>query len=173
MDSITRNEARRLIRQAGLSDTLIRHSEGVARRAEAVCRLLEAVGHTLYTEKVVLASLLHDIGLSRPHGLDHGAASAEVLEEFGLTELAKIIRVHVFTQTTEESMEAKILIYANLTTGPEGESIDPEKKLKFLHHLAYNWKDENERQLALRALGVKRKILSEVQALITKAITVS
>lgn len=173
MDAITRDEARRLIRQAGLSDSLIRHSEGVARRAESVCRLLEAAGHTLYTEKVVLASLLHDIGLSRPHGLDHGAASAEVLEELGLTELARITRVHVFTQTTEVSLEAKILIYANLTTGPEGKSIDPEKKLKFLHHLAYNWKDTNERRLALRALGVKRRIVSEIEELIRRAITVS
>ena len=87
--------------------------------------------------------------------------------------MARITRVRVFTERTEISLEAKILIYANLTTGPEGESIDPEKKLKFLHHLAYNWKDTNERRLALRALGVKRRIVSEIEELIRRAITVS
>ncbi len=169
MDAITRAEARKLIRDVGLSESLIQHAEGVARRAGSVCRMLEAGGRTVYTEKIIIASILHDIGLSRPHGLDHGEASAEVLEEYGLSNLAELVRVHVFPQSAHLSLEAKILIYANLTTGPEGEAIDAETKLRFLHQLAYNWKDEKERSLALNALQVKRRIIAEIEAFIQKS----
>lgn len=170
MDAITRDEARKLIRHMGLSERLIQHAEGVARRAESVCQLLESAGHTVHTEKVIIASLLHDIGLSRPHGLDHGEASAEVLEEFGLDNLAELVREHVFPQSSHLPLEAKILIYANLTTGPDGEAIQAKKKIDFLHQLAYNWKDEKERSLALNALQAKSKILSEIEALIERAL---
>lgn len=170
MDAITRDEARKLIRHMGLSERLIQHAEGVARRAESVCRLLESAGHTVHAEKVIIASLLHDIGLSRPHGLDHGEASAEVLEEFGLNNLAELVREHVFPQSSHLPLEAKILIYANLTTGPDGEAIQAKTKLDFLHQLAYNWKDEKERSLALNALQAKNKILSEIEALIERAL---
>jgi len=169
VDAIIRAEARKLIRDAGLSKSLIQHAEGVARRAESVCRMLEAGDHTVHIEKVVIASLLHDIGLSRPHGLDHGEASAEILEEFGLNNLAELVRVHVFPQSSHLSLEAKILIYANLTTGPEGKPIDAGTKLHFLRQLAYNWKAEKERSLALKSLQVKHKIISEIEALIEKA----
>jgi len=169
VDAITRYEARKLIRHVGLSENLIQHAEGVARRAESVCRILEAGDHTLHIEKVVIASLLHDIGLSRPHGLNHGQVSAEVLEEYGLNNLAELVRLHVFPRSAFLSLEAKILIYANLTTGPKGEAIDPKIKLEFLHRLAYNWKNKKERSLALKALQTKRKIISEIEALIEKA----
>jgi HD superfamily phosphodiesterase len=170
VDVITKDEARKLIRDTGLSESLIKHAEGVARRAESVCKMLESAGHIVHVEKVVIASILHDIGMVGPHGLDHGKASADVLEEFGLKTLADVVREHVFPKSDHLSLEAKILIYANLTTGPEGEPIDPEKKLDFLHQLAYNWKDEKERSLALNALQAKRKILSEIEALIESAL---
>jgi len=118
MDAITRYEARKLIRDSGLSEGLIMHSEGVARRAESTCQLLEAHGYTVNTEKVIIASLLHDIGLSRPSSLDHGDSSAGILEEYGLNRVAELVRVHVFPPSLDISLEAKILIYANLTTGP-------------------------------------------------------
>lgn len=170
MDAITRDEARKLIRDTGLSESLIKHAEGVARRAESVCQMLESAGHTVHEEKVVIASILHDIGMVGPHGLDHGKASADVLEEFGLKTLADVVREHVFPQSAHLSLEAKILIYANLTTGPEGEAIDPEKKLDFLHQIAYNWSNEEERSHALKALQAKRKIISEIEDLIQRAI---
>ncbi|MBN2378558.1 HD domain-containing protein [candidate division WOR-3 bacterium] len=170
MDAITREEARMLIRHVGLSERLVQHAEGVARRGESVCRLLESSGHTVHAEKVIIASLVHDIGLSRPHGLDHGETSAEVLEEFGLNNLADLVREHVFPKSSHLSLEAKILIYCNLTTGPDGEAIDAKTKLDFLHQLAYNWKNEYERTRALNALQIKRKIISEIEALIESAI---
>jgi HD superfamily phosphodiesterase len=170
VDAITRDEARKLIRDSGLSENLLKHVEGVARRAESVGKMLENSGHTVHVEKVVIASILHDIGMAGPHGLDHGKASANVLEEFGLTTLADIVREHVFPRSDHLPLEAKILIYANLTTGPEGEPVDPEKKLNFLQQIAYNWTNEKERSLAMKALETKRRIVQEIESLIQEAI---
>lgn len=170
MDAITRDEARKLLRDTGLGENLIKHAEGVARRAESVGRILENAGHTVHVDKVVISSILHDIGMVGPHGLDHGKASADLLEEYGLKSVADLVRVHVFPLSVLLSLEAKILIYANLTTGPDGEAIDPEKKLNFFHQIAYNWSNEEERLLALKALQKKRKIISEIECLIQEAL---
>ncbi|MBD3286232.1 HD domain-containing protein [candidate division WOR-3 bacterium] len=169
MDSITRNEARKLIRDAGLGDSLIKHSEGVARRAESVARMLASSGHILNLELIVVGAILHDIGLVGPHGLDHGKASADLLEEYGLVSIAALVREHVFPLSSHLPLEAKILAYANLTTGPEGEPVDYEKKLGFLYKIAYNWRNGKERFLALKALDVKRKIVQEIEELVHKA----
>jgi len=169
--NINREKARQLLEEIGLDDEARKHSEGVAKRAEAVCRILEADGHSFYTEKVFLAALLHDIGLTRPHGLDHGAASAQILEEMGLGDLAKLVIVHALPQTDDLVMEAKVLIYADTTTGPDGKAIDPLVKLDFLHRISTEWKNEKERILALEAYDVKRRIVSEIDELIKKAMS--
>lgn len=173
MDSITRAEAKQLLKDEALPEDLIKHAEGVARRAESLCQILEASGHSVYHEKVVLASLLHDVGFSLPHGLDRGEASAQVLRPLGLNDLADLVALHVFPPNVDISLEAKILIYANLTTGPKGEPIDPERKLEFLERLAFNCNNRSERLAAIKALKIKRLIVSEIDELINQALTVS
>lgn len=173
MDSITRAQARKLLKDEALPDDLIRHAEGVARRAESVCQILEAGGHTVYTEKVILASLLHDVGFSMPHGLDVGKASAELLHSLGLTDIAKLVGLHVFPPCEDIALEVKILIYANLTTGPNGSPIDPEIKLEFLERVALNCDNRRERLEAMRAFKIKRAIVSQIDELIRQSITVT
>ncbi|NLI98676.1 HD domain-containing protein [bacterium] len=171
--NINRQKARELLKGIGMDEETQRHSEGVAKRAEAVCRILEAAGHSFYTERVFLAALLHDIGLTEPHGLDHGAASAEILKERGLDDLASLVKVHALPQTDDLPIEAKVLIYADITTGPDGKAIDPMVKLDFIHRLSQEWKNEKERVLALEAYDVKRRIVSEIDELIKKAMSVT
>lgn len=169
MSVITRDDARRILWETGLDEKMINHAEGVAHRAEVVCNILQAANHKIDTEKVILAALLHDLGHSRPHGLDYGKASAEMLRERGLAELAEILRVHALPQTAELPLEAKVLIYADTTTGADGEAIDPMKKLEFLRRLGEEWKNENERLLAKEAYEVKRRVVSEIDLLIKQA----
>lgn len=169
MSEISRKRALEMAVEAGLDPDALKHSEGVARRADAVCRILRTNNYQADLEKVVIAALLHDIGLTQPHGLDHGKVSADILAKKGLTELAEIVRTHALPQSTNLRSETKILIYADTTTGPNGKAIDPMKKLAFLHRLATEWRNVEERALAREAYEVKRHIVSEVDTLIKQA----
>jgi putative nucleotidyltransferase with HDIG domain len=169
MGRITRDEAQRLVAELGSDEKVREHSEGVAHRAETVCEILEAAKHKIDTETVVIAALLHDIGRSRSHGLDQAKISAGILKEKGLNKLAEIIETHALPQTAELPLEVKVLIYADTTTGPDGEPIDPMIKLEFLRRLGEEWKNEKERLMAKEAYEVKRRIVSEIDALINQA----
>jgi uncharacterized protein len=169
MGRITRDEARKLVADLGLDEKVREHSEGVAHRAETICEILEAAKHKIDTETVVIAALLHDIGRSRSHGLDHAQISAEILKEKGYNKLAAIVEVHALPRTAELPLEAKVLIYADTTTGPDGEAIDPMIKLEFLRRLGEEWKNEKERLMAKETYEVKRRIVSEIDTLIKQA----
>lgn len=173
MNEITPDEARGMLREAGLDEKVINHAEGVAHRAEVVCNILQAANYKIDTGKVILAALLHDVGYNRSHGLDYGKVSAEIVRKRGLAELADILSVHALPQTGELALEVKVLIYADTTTGPDGEPIDPMKKLEFLRRLGEEWKNEKERLLAKKAYEVKRRVVSEIDTLLKRAMAVS
>jgi HD superfamily phosphodiesterase len=120
-----------------------------------------------------VAALLHDLGRTRAHGLNHAAVSAEILLKRGLKKAAEIVKVHALPQTGKLSLEAKVLIYADTTTGPDGEPIDPMKKLEFLRRLGDEWVNEEEKLLAKEAYEVKRRVVSEVDTLIKRAMAAS
>lgn len=170
MGKISRHKARELARQLELDAEAMNHCEGVARRVEAISQILKTTKHKLDTDMLVAAALLHDVGLTRPHGLDHGKIGAEILEEIGLGEIAEMVKIHALPQTYELSLEAKVLIYADMTTGPDGKAIDPMQKLSFLERLSHEWKNEEERLAALEAYEVKRQVVSEIDTLIKQAI---
>ncbi len=170
-DKIDRNSARKLIDELGIDERVRTHSEGVAHRAEKVCELLAETGHKVDSEKVIISALLHDLGRTRSHGLDHGKVGSAILLEHNLKEIAEVVKVHALPQTAELPLEVKILIYADTSTGPEGDAIDPMKKLGFLQRLAEEWKNEAERALAKEAYEVKRRIVSEIDLLIKQAMS--
>ncbi|MBN2380953.1 hypothetical protein JXM67_14235 [candidate division WOR-3 bacterium] len=167
---ISRDQARALAAELGQEEKDTSNSEGVATRAESICNLIKDAGQKVNTEKVVISALLKNIGRGHRHGLDIGAASAEILKDRGHSVIADIVKVYALPQTANLPIEAKILIYADMTTGPDGESIDPMKKLNFLQRLGNEWKDENERVLAREAYEVKRRIVSEIDIIIKQAI---
>jgi len=167
---ISRDQARALAVELGQEDKDTSNSEGVATRAESICKLFNDAGQKVNTDKVVVSALLKNVGRGHRHGLDIGASSAEMLTDRGHKDVAEIVRVYALPQTANIPMEAKILIYADMTTGPEGQSIDPMKKLNFLQRLGNEWKDENERELAREAFEVKRRVVSEIDTLIKQSI---
>lgn len=167
---ITRDKARALVAELKQEEKDTTNSEGVATRVESVCNLINGTAQKVDTEKVVVAALLKNVGRGQRQGLDTGAASAEILDGRGHGDVAEIVRLYALPQSSNLSLEAKVLIYADTTTGPDGESIDPMKKLDFLQRLGNEWKDENERLLAKKAFEVKRQIVSEIDTLIKRAI---
>lgn len=169
----TSEDARNLLDEVGVDEKVRAHSEGVAHRVQMVCTLLKPTKLKIDIDKAIAAALLHDLGRTRPHGLDHAEIGAQMLAERGIKDIAEIIKVHALPQTAELALEAKILIYADTTTGPDGEAIDPMKKLGFLQRLGEEWKNETERLLAKEAYEVKRRIVSEIDTLIKRAMSTS
>ncbi len=171
MNKITTDKAREIIVELEVDDSVRQHCEGVAHRVETICGILKGAKHKINVEQAVAAALLHDIGRTRSHGLDHAKVGAEIIKEKGYNDLAEMVEAHALPQTAELPLETRILIYADTTTGPDGEVIDPMKKLEFLHRLSLEWKNEAERLLAKEAYEVKRRIVSEIDTLIKQAMS--
>jgi putative nucleotidyltransferase with HDIG domain len=83
--------ARAMLDRYGLSETRIRHSEGVAEFAFDLARTIAAKNPALGVDpqKVKIAALLHDIGRSREG--HHQINSVAILREEGLDDLAEMV----------------------------------------------------------------------------------
>jgi uncharacterized protein len=80
---------------------------------------LEEKGHKINIELVEVGALLHDLGRSQTHTIDHAIAGAQIAQSIGLPEpVVRIIKRHVGAGITTE--EAKMLgwpkdVYAPVT----------------------------------------------------------
>ena len=122
-------ECRRLLRENGCSDEVIRHCEAVASLAVRIARRCKAdVG------LVETGALLHDLGRCRTHSIDHAVVGARMVRELGLPEeVASVVERHIGAGLSAEeariaglpikdytpvSLEEKIVAHAdNLTSG--------------------------------------------------------
>ncbi len=73
--------ARDLLQRAGCAPDIIAHCEVVAGRADAIARKARIA---IDRDLVSLGGMVHDIGRSRTHGLDHALAGVEVARSLGL-----------------------------------------------------------------------------------------
>lgn len=98
-----RSDCIRLLRGVGCDEGVIKHCIAVAELAlEIVCRHYDSVDENL----VFKGALLHDIGRTRSHGVDHGFVGGEIARDLGLDEkVVRIIQRHVGAGITAE--EAK------------------------------------------------------------------
>lgn len=91
-----------MMREAGLSTAVIRHSCVVNLVAMAIARRCGADPGL-----VNAASLLHDIGRSCTHGVNHVAESVRIIRERGLPdELVNAVGRHIASGFTAEEAEA-------------------------------------------------------------------
>ncbi len=98
-------ECLRLLREAGASERVIRHTCTVMVLANEIAR------RCLANEELVRAgALLHDIGRSRTHSVMHPVVGGEIAKQKGLPEeIIKIIHRHIGSGLTDE--EARKLGY--------------------------------------------------------------
>lgn len=132
------NECIGLLREVGCDEAVIKHCIAVAELALEIARR----HHESVDEKLVFnGALLHDIGRSRSHDVDHGFVGGELARELRLDEsVVRIIQRHVgagitaaeakevglpFIELTPETMEEKIVAHAdNLIDGSRITSIE-------------------------------------------------
>ncbi len=103
----SREQAIGLLRENHCSPNVIRHAEAVAELALEITDKLEKENLKINRELVEAGALLHDLGRSRTHGVDHGVVGAKLAESAGLPEpVVKIIRRHVGGGITAQEAEA-------------------------------------------------------------------
>lgn len=121
------------LQEVGCSPEVIRHSRAVARESLKIAKQIAANGHQLDLKRVEIGALLHDIGRSRTHGVDHGVEGAKILREKGLEDFIGFAENHLGAGIDAEeakeiglpeknylpvSLEEKIVTYAdNLLRG--------------------------------------------------------
>jgi uncharacterized protein len=103
----SREQAIELLRKYNASPKVINHCEAVAKLAVEIASKLEEKGLKLDLKLVEAGALLHDIGRSKSHAVDHGVEGAKIAEQEGLPkELVKVIRRHVGGGITAQEADA-------------------------------------------------------------------
>ncbi len=103
----SREQAIGLLRENHCSPIVIRHSEAVAEVALEIADKLEKQDLKLNLELVEVGALLHDLGRSKTHAIDHGVVGAKLAESAGLPDsVVRIIKRHVGGGITAQEAEA-------------------------------------------------------------------
>jgi len=92
---LTRDQALRILHEAGCSPEVIRHSLAVERKALEIARRISENGHAVDLKLVELGAILHDVGRARTHGIEHGIRGAEILRRKGLGKFAGFAEGHI------------------------------------------------------------------------------
>ena len=92
---LEREQALRILRDAGCSKEVIEHSLAVEREALKLAKKAIENSHPVNLELVKLGSILHDLGRSRTHGIEHGLEGAKILRKLGLKEFSKFAENHI------------------------------------------------------------------------------
>jgi len=101
----------------------------VTKIAVRIARQLKEKGHMLDVELVEIGAILHDIGRSKTHGIDHAAVGGNMVRQLGIAEpVARIVDRHIGAGIPEdearalglpegvyvpETLEEKIVCYAD------------------------------------------------------------
>ncbi len=132
-------------------ENVVEHCLAVSEYAYELALAIKNKDYNVDVELVRLGGLLHDIGRSKTHGIEHGVVGAEILRELGFDEkIALIAERHIGAGITKEeaielglppkdyipiTLEEKIVAHAdNLIFGTKRVEIDEvikkfEKKL--------------------------------------------
>ena len=102
----SREQAVELLRKNSCSPKVIKHCKLVADLAVEIGSKLQEKGLKIDLKLVEAGALLHDIGRSKSHLVDHGVVGANIAESEGLPEtLVRIIRRHVGGGITAQEAE--------------------------------------------------------------------
>lgn len=89
-------EAVNILRNSGCSPNVIRHCKAVAKLAVKIARKCIENGANIDLELVHVGALLHDIGRSKTHSVNHPVVGAKIARSLGLPErLTSIIERHL------------------------------------------------------------------------------
>ena|GEM_PF-413921 len=111
-----------ILRRYALPDGVIEHSVKVAEVASFIAARLAERGERVDLDLVVKGALLHDVGKSQRHGRrgarNHAEASAEIVLDEGMPEVAGIVARHILDSIISRedyprNWEEKVVFYAD------------------------------------------------------------
>jgi len=137
----TRNEALGLLVTVGCSPEVIRHTETVAALAVKIAEACRKKGLKVNIQLVEIGALLHDIGRSKTHSVNHVLAGVKIAKSLGLPDsVVSIIERHAGSGISKDeakklgwpakdyvpkTLEEKIVTYADkLVEGSKVVSIE-------------------------------------------------
>lgn len=92
----SREEALKILRNAHCGKNVIRHAETVASLAVEMAEICRERGLKVDVGLVEAGALLHDLGRSKTHSVNHAVVGAEIAESLNLPkEVVSIIKRHV------------------------------------------------------------------------------
>jgi uncharacterized protein (TIGR00295 family) len=104
----SREQAIELLRKNNCPSQVISHCIAVADLSMETASKLQRKGLKINTELIEAGALLHDLGRSKNHTVDHAVIGAQIAQSIGLPEpVIKIIKRHVGAGITAE--EAQML----------------------------------------------------------------
>lgn len=92
---IGRDSALCALHEAGCSESVIHHCLTVERTALSIANRILANGRDIDLQLVSVGGLLHDIGRSRTHTIEHGVEGGKILRQMGLKDLARFAERHI------------------------------------------------------------------------------
>ena len=102
----SREQAIELLRKNSCPPKIINHCEAVAKLAVETAGKLEKKGLKVNLNLVEAGALLHDIGRSKSHAVNHGVVGAKIVESEGFPEeLVNVIKRHVGGGITAQEAE--------------------------------------------------------------------
>jgi uncharacterized protein len=103
----TREQALQLLRDSGCSANVTLHCKSVAKLAKETAVALQKKGLSVNVDLVEIGALLHDLGRSKTHTVNHVIAGAEIARKAGLPEpVLAIVKCHIGGGlTTAEALE--------------------------------------------------------------------
>jgi uncharacterized protein len=124
-----REQAIQILNQHNCPPQVIHHCLAVSALAMEIANKLKAKGCTVDLALVEAGALLHDLGRSKTHGVEHGLVGGQIAQSIGLPEsVVHIIQRHVGAGITDEeadwlefpqgnyvptTLEEKIVCYAD------------------------------------------------------------
>ena len=123
-----------ILKESGCNNKVVKHCKAVSKFAVKIADKLKKKGVSVDVELVKIGGLLHDIGRSKTHGIDHAIVGSEIASSFKLPEpVIRIIERHIGSGIPAEeavqlglpnrdfmpiTLEEKIVAYADkLITG--------------------------------------------------------
>lgn len=87
-----------MLKKEGCNESIIKHSLTVSKNAKKIAEKIKANGYYIDVEFVEIASLLHDIGRCKTHGITHGIEGGKILKKISPKishEFARVCETHI------------------------------------------------------------------------------